>query len=137
MQATSYMPARRFRGRSACRKLRGAFDARKDPRKKIGNDPWVPLLPAAWALTQRQPTGDEHNFPIEAGTLSKYFSEACRALPIPDLHLHDMRHEGTRRRFEPGYEIAQVALVTGHKKWDNLKRYTQLKPERLHRPESK
>lgn len=106
---------------------------RKDPRKKVGNNQWVPLLPAAWAIVQRQPKG-ERIFPIEAGTLSKYFTEACRALSIPDLHLHDMRHEGTSQLFEQGYEIPQVALVTGHKKWDNLKRYTQLKPEGLHRP---
>jgi site-specific recombinase XerD len=65
--------------------------------------------------------------------LSKYFTEACRELSIPDLHLHDLRHEGTSRMFEDGYEIQQVALVTGHKKWENLKRYTQLKPEDLHR----
>ena len=109
---------------------------RKDPRKKIGNDQWVPLLPEAWALVQRQPKIDARIFPIAAGTLSSYFTEACRALSIPDLHLHDMRHEGTSQLFEAGYEIQQVALVTGHKKWDNLKRYTQLKPEALHRPDS-
>lgn len=107
---------------------------RKDPRKKIGNDQWVPLLPAAWQVLERQePTAGPRLFNIEAGTLSKYFTWACRDLGIPDLHLHDMRHEGTSRLFEEGYEIPQVALVTGHKKWDNLKRYTQLKPEGLHR----
>lgn len=105
---------------------------RKDPRKKAGNDQWVPLLPAAWALVQRQPRG-ERIFPIEPGTLSKYFTEAARALSIPDLHLHDMRHEGTSRLFEEGYEIPQVAVVTGHKSWQHLRRYTQLKPEGLHR----
>lgn len=111
---------------------------RKDPRRKAGNDQWVPLLPAAWALLERQPRPDGavHIFPIEPGTLSKYFTEACRALSIPDLHLHDMRHEGTSRLFEQGYEIPQVALVTGHKRWDNLRRYTQLKPEGLHRPDT-
>lgn len=105
---------------------------RKDPRKKIGNNQWVPLLPEAWSVLQRQPKG-ERIFPIEPGTLSKYFTEACRALSIPDLHLHDLRHEGTSQLFEQGYEIQQVALVTGHRKWDNLRRYTQLKPEDLHK----
>lgn len=107
---------------------------RKDPRKKVGNDQWVPLLPDAWEVVQRQPEPrGEQIFPVEAGTLSKYFLEACRALSIPDLRLHDMRHEGASKLFEQGYEIQQVALVTGHKKWDTLKRYTQLKPEDLHR----
>lgn len=109
---------------------------RKDPRKKAGNNQWIPLLPAAWDVLQRQPRGGVRIFPIEAGTLSKYFTWACRDLSIVDLHLHDMRHEGTSQLFEQGYEIPQVALVTGHKKWDNLKRYTQLKPEGLHREPS-
>lgn len=105
---------------------------RKDPRQKVGNDQWIPLLGDALAIVQRQPRGDRV-FPIEPGTLSKYFTEACRALSIPDLHLHDMRHEGTSQLFESGLEIQQVALVTGHKKWENLRRYTQLKPEDLHK----
>lgn len=106
---------------------------RKDPRKKAGNDQWVPLLPEAWAIVQRQPKGSERIFPIEPGTLSKYFTESCRALSIPDLHLHDMRHEGTSALFEDGYPIEQVAVVTGHRDWRNLRRYTQIKPEALHR----
>jgi len=110
---------------------------RKDPRHKAGNDQWVPLLGVAWEILQRQPSRDagaERIFPIEPGTLSKYFTETCRALSIPDLHLHDMRHEGTSQLFEQGFAIQQVALVTGHKQWDNLRRYTQLRPEDLHRP---
>lgn len=106
---------------------------RKDPRKKAGNDQWVPLLGDAWAITQRQPKTDARIFPIYAGTVSKYFTECCAALSIPDLHFHDLRHEGTSRLFEQGYALQQVAVVTGHKDWRHLKRYTNLKPEDLHR----
>jgi integrase len=108
---------------------------RKDPRKKKGNDQWIPLLGDAWDIVQRQPrkNGDERIFPIHPQTISKYFHDACVKLGIPDLHLHDMRHEGTSRLFEQGYEIQQVSLVTGHKSWKDLKRYTQLRPEDLHR----
>lgn len=105
---------------------------RKHPRKKVGNNEWIPLLGDAWGLVQRQAKG-ELIFPIHEQTLTKYFTWACRALSIPDLHFHDLRHEGTSRLFEQGYEVQQVALVTGHKDWKNLKRYTQLKPEDLHR----
>lgn len=109
---------------------------RKHPRKKVGNDEWVPLLADAWPLLQRQEKkeGDDRIFPIHPQTLSKYFKETCSALGIPDLHLHDLRHEGTSQLFEQGYEIQQVALVTGHKDWRHLRRYTNLKPEDLHRP---
>lgn len=110
---------------------------RKHPRKKKGNDEWVPLLGGAWDIVSRQPTSadetDERIFPIHPQTLSKYFKKACDELGIPDLHFHDLRHEGTSQLFEQGYEIQQVALVTGHKDWRNLKRYTNLKPEDLHR----
>lgn len=107
---------------------------RKDPRKKAGNDQWVPLLGGAWDLVQRQPKTDARIFPIYAGTVSKYFTECCAALSIPDLHFHDLRHEGTSRLFEDGYRIEQVSVITGHKSWTHLKRYVQLKPEDLHRP---
>ena len=51
---------------------------------------------------------------------------------MSDLHFHDLRHEGTSRLFEAGFSIEQVALVTGHKDWKMLRRYTHLKPETLH-----
>jgi len=110
---------------------------RKDPRRKKGNDQWVPLLTDAWAVMQRQirpavSDMDQRIFPVHPQTISKYFKDACRTLGIPDLHLHDMRHEGTSRLFEDGFQIQQVALVTGHKDWRHLRRYTQLKPESLH-----
>lgn len=104
---------------------------RKHPRKGQVLER-VPLLGEAWDIVQRQPkSADGRVFPIEPGTLSKYFTEACQTLSIPDLHLHDMRHDGTSRLFEAGYAIQEVALVTGHKDWRNLKRYTNLRPEDL------
>jgi len=111
---------------------------RKDPRRKAGNDQWVPLLGEAWAILKRQKQlrDEPRIFPISASTVSKYFTEACEKLGIPDLHFHDLRHDGTSRLFEEGYEIQQVALVTGHRDWRHLKRYTNLKPEDLHRPEA-
>jgi hypothetical protein len=63
----------------------------------------------------------------------KQFKAACDALSIRDLHFHDLWHEGTSRLFEDGYEIQQVTLVTNHKNWRHLRRYTNLKPEDLHR----
>lgn len=108
---------------------------RKHPRKGKTLER-VPLLGDAMELALRQPDTDGRAFAMDPGTLSKYFTWACRDLGIPDLHLHDMRHEGTSRMFENGMTIERVALVTGHKDWRNLKRYTQLKPEDLTRPAS-
>ena len=107
---------------------------RKDPRRKAGNDQWVPLLGQAWDVIKAQPKteGEPRIFPIGDSTVSKYFTECCRELGIPDLHFHDLRHEGTSRLFEDGLAIQQVALVTGHKDWRHLRRYTNLRPEDLH-----
>lgn len=107
---------------------------RKHPRKGKTLER-VPLLGEAWDIAKRQPaTPDGRLFQLHPSTLSKYFTEACRDLSIPDLHLHDMRHEGTSRLFEEGYKIQEAALVTGHKDWRNLQRYTNLKPEDLTKP---
>lgn len=107
---------------------------RKHPRlgKKLES---VPILPVAWDVIQRQPKTDDRVFPIHESTLSKYFTWTCRHLSIPDLHLHDLRHEGTSSMFEDGMTIEQVALVTGHRSWENLRRYTNLKPEDVSRRE--
>lgn len=48
-----------------------------------------------------------------------------------DLHFHYLQHEATGQLFEAGLTIEQVPLVTGHKDWKKLKRYTQLRPENL------
>lgn len=104
---------------------------RKHPRKGKTLE-HVPLLGESWDIVQSRPKDDARIFPIHPQTLSKYFRNACVELGIPDLRWHDLRHEGTSALFEQGYRIEQVALVTGHKSWQHLKRYTNLKPESLH-----
>ena len=34
--------------------------------------------------------------------------------------------------FRMGLDIPRVALITGHRSWENLKRYTNLGPEDVH-----
>jgi hypothetical protein len=43
-----------------------------------------------------------------------------------------LRHEATSRLFEAGLTIERVALVTGHRDWKMLRRYTNFRPESLH-----
>lgn len=113
---------------------------RKDPRKKAGNDQRIPLLavsgydPLVLIEEQRacRANRDPRIFPVNGKSVSSVFTRACRKLSIEDLHFHDLRHEGTSRLFEAGFTIEQVALVTGHKDWKMLRRYTHLRPEALH-----
>lgn len=107
---------------------------RKHPRKGKVLEV-VPIVGESWDIVLRQPASvDGRVFPIHPQTISKYFKETCVALSIPDLRFHDMRHEGTSRLFEAGNPIEKVALVTGHKSWAHLKRYTNLKPESMSQP---
>lgn len=110
---------------------------RKDPRRKAGNDQAIPLLAVggidAWAVLERQPRAGPLIFPHSPELISDTFRLVCGIAGIADLHFHDLRHEATSRLFEAGYAIEQVALVTGHKNWTVLRRYTQLRPKSLHR----
>jgi integrase len=113
---------------------------RKDPREKKGNDQRIPLLAVsgydAVALIEEQravrANDDDRIFPFNHRSISASFTRTCQELAIEDLHFHDLRHEGTSRLFEAGFRIEQVALVTGHKDWKMLRRYTHLRPETLH-----
>lgn len=113
---------------------------RKDPREKKGNDQRIPLFAAcgydAWAILEEQrafrTNRDDRIFPYNGRSVGTVFHRTCDDLGIVDLTFHDLRHEGTSRLFEAGLSIEQVALVTGHKDWKMLKRYTHLKPEALH-----
>lgn len=112
---------------------------RKDPRRKTGNHQRIPLLsvsgydPCALIEEQREIVGSRGRiFPYDGRSVGAAFRRVCRALQIEDLHFHDLRHEATSRLFEAGFTIEQVALVTGHKDWKMLRRYTHLRPENLH-----
>jgi len=109
---------------------------RKDPRNKLGNNQTVPLLPAAWdivrPLIEAEPTG--YIFPVRAASASTAFTRGCKDLtpPIKGLHFHDLRHRATAQFFRMGLDIPRVALLTGHKTWAMLRRYTDIKPADVH-----
>lgn len=117
---------------------------RKDPRRKDGNHQKVPLLNLtgfdAWHLLLEQKVltgGKGRCFPYHHQSVGTAFRRARRQLEIDDLRFHDLRHEATSRLFEAGLSIERVALVTGHRDWKMLRRYTNLKPEDLHKHQTK
>lgn len=107
---------------------------RKDPREKEGNDQTVPLLPAAWAIVEPELRGRTSGpvFPYNPHSVSAAFTRACKALGIEDLHFHDLRHRATADLFRMGLDIPRVGLMTGHRTWAQLKRYTNIKPADVH-----
>lgn len=107
---------------------------RKDPHRKVGNHQEVPLLAAAWAIVERQIEGRTAGkiFPVSDASASTAFTRACTTLEIEDLHFHDLRHRATAQFFRMGLDIPRVALLTGHKTWAMLRRYTSIKPADVH-----
>jgi hypothetical protein len=101
------------------------------PTGKEGNHRRFKYTPEAWALVTAQPKTSEYIFPYDPKSVGAAFTRACRLLGIQDLRFHDLRHEATSRLFERGYQIHEVAQFTLHESWNELKRYTNLKPENL------
>lgn len=108
---------------------------RKHPTEKVGNDQVIPMFPGV-----KQVLLDEHRVSKQRGrvfdvqhsaSVSDRFALICRRARVVGLRFHDLRHEAISRMFERGMDIPQVAAVSGHKTWTQLKRYTQLRPEDL------
>jgi integrase len=108
---------------------------RKDPKRKAGNHQTVPLLAEAWQVVEpriKDRTEGQIFLGARAASVSAAFTRACRAVGIEDLHFHDLRHGATASFFRMGLDIPRVALLTGHKTWAMLRRYTDIKPADVH-----
>jgi len=100
----------------------------KHPRKKKGNNVVLNLPARAIELIKRQPKapGELRVFPYAESTIGAAYQRACKAASIEGLTFHDLRHEGVSHLFELGYSIPQVSMISGHRSWNNLARYTHL-----------
>jgi integrase len=105
---------------------------RKHPRRALARDELVPLLGDSWAIVQRQPRTDERVFPLALEKITDLFTAATRALGIPDLRLHDLRHLASSRLQEAGFDEVERMTVTGHRSVAMSARYTHPSPEHLH-----
>lgn len=66
--------------------------------------------------------------PFNAGSVGSMFARCAESAGLGDIRFHDMRHEGISRLFAKGLDIPEVSLISGHRSWATLKRYTHLKP---------
>ena len=106
---------------------------RKDPRRKQGNDQAIPLLFGSLAIALRQPRTSDRIFPVKADSISTLFARACshKDVGIVGLRFHDLRHTAITRMFSAGMKLEQVAVISGHRSWEMLRRYTHLRAEDL------
>jgi integrase len=99
----------------------------KNPGSKLGNDIACDLPPEALRIIRAMPRTVATIFDSSPEAISAAFTRACKLLGICDLHFHDLRHEGVSRLFEHGKTIPQVAVVSGHRSWSSLKRYSHIR----------
>ncbi len=97
---------------------------------KNGETRAVPLSSAAIRVLKGLPRGIGNGkvFTITPSQLRDTWEGARIAADIPDIRLHDLRHEAASRLFEKGLNVMEAASVTGHKTLSMLKRYTHLNP---------
>ncbi len=73
---------------------------------------------------------DEEVFPGVTGNAANHlWDRIVERANIKDLHFHDLRHEAVSRFFERGLSLPEVALISGHRDFRMLFRYTHLKAE--------
>jgi len=108
---------------------------RKDPRRKVGNHQLVPLLPEAWAIIEPilKDKKEGKLFGAYERSVSARFTRTCTKLKIKDLHFHDLRHTAITNLFKAGLQIQEVALLSGHKTWELLRRYTHVQAADVHK----
>lgn len=108
---------------------------RKHPTDKEFNDETVPLLPKAWAIIERI-VGNRNSgliFPYNPKSVSVSYSRARKAAGVKrPTRFHDIRHKAISDFFAMGLNVPQVALMSGHKDWQTLKRYTHIKSADVH-----
>lgn len=65
-------------------------------------------------------------FDMSLNRFRRDWNKIRQSADCPDLHFHDLRHEAISRMFEKGYQLPEVMLLSGHKDYRMLLRYTHL-----------
>ncbi len=101
------------------------------PNTKNGHERVIPLTPKALKVIKSSKVRNGLVFPIHKKALGYHWERICNALSLNDLHFHDLRHEAISRFFEMGLNVPEVALISGHRDFRMLFRYTHMKPENI------
>jgi integrase len=96
---------------------------------KNGHPRRIPLTLAALKTLEALPRRSEKVFPVSPNAIRLAWERLRARAGLPDLHLHDLRHEAISRFFELGLSVPEVAMISGHREPRMLSRYTHLQPE--------
>ena len=105
------------------------------PVTKNGHSPTIPLsshaLEVLNELAQRKARDAHRAFPLTGNGFQQAWERLRDRAGLKDLHFHDLRHEAITRLVERGLTVPEVALISGHRDYRMLFRYTHLKAESL------
>lgn len=100
------------------------------PQSKNGHSRTIPLSTRTIAIFKRlKPKDRGVVFPVTANALRLSWDRVLIRAQIKGLHFHDLRHEAISRLFEKGLSIPEVALISSHRDYRMLARYTHLRAE--------
>jgi integrase len=91
----------------------------------------IPLSSEALRVLKCWAHADPHVFPVSANAVRLAWERVRTRANICDLRFHDLRHEAISRFFELGLSMPEVALISGHRDYRMLLRYTHLRAENI------
>lgn len=98
------------------------------PMTKNGGSRDVPLSTRAVETLSSLRTGESETvFTAAPNAVRLAWERLTRRVGLNDLHLHDLRHEAVSRLFEKGFNVVEVASISGHRELRMLARYTHLR----------
>ena len=97
---------------------------------KNGESRLVPLTDRALEICNKF-RFREKLFDINRDKFRHYFEQACFRAKVKNFRFHDLRACAITNLFLNGWSIAEVSVVSGHKTWSELKRYTRIQPDSL------
>jgi len=96
---------------------------------KNGDKRTIPLSSKTTNILAKLPRTDRRIFPVTAVAARQSWDRMLARAGIQNLHFHDLRHEAISRFFEMGLSVPEVALISGHRDYRMLFRYTHLRAE--------
>ncbi len=96
------------------------------PITKNGYPRTIPLSPTAYEIISHR-----DSFRMTEPQFRHRWKALLKRCGIVDLRFHDLRHEAISRFVEKGLSLPEVALISGHRDYRMLQRYTHIRPETL------
>lgn len=107
---------------------------RKSPHDKHGNNQTIPVSAKAIEVLKKHAgkRKGERVFPsLNHRSVSARFTRTITKLKIDDLHFHDLRHYALTNFANKGLSLPELSLISGHRSFDMLKRYVNIKAKDL------